>query len=186
MQAISAILLGIATNLDNLLLGAVYGARGKRIPVLSNICIALGSALATYACCALASLLRPYGRLFNIFGALILICIGLYPLLPKRKKAGTGDTDCPDQGQPGGTISRKETMLLSSALAVNCLGASFGAGMTGMDAGLLTLLVAGCSFIAVLIGNRAGRMAKKTVNENLLNWVASGTMVVIGVIELLL
>lgn len=182
MRFIAAALLGIATNLDNLLLGVVYGLRGKRIGHRQNLCIAAGSAVASFLCCYLASFCINLGRLPKYLGATLLILLGIWPMLPKKEKEGAATENADDTGQD--TVSWTETLTLTGALALNCLVASFGAGLTGMDALPVALLVGGFSFLAVWAGNTLGRVAKVGVRAERLNWLASGVMILLGLMAL--
>ena len=56
-----------------------------------------------------------------------------------------------------GDISLKESVLLGIALAVNCLGTGFGAGMTGVNIGILTLAVIIFSIATISLGEIIGR-----------------------------
>ncbi len=183
MHLLSAFLLGIATNLDNLLLGIVYGLQNKRITPLKNFVIALCSGVASFICCYAASFCQGLGRWPNYIGSALLISLGVWPLLPKRGSKDANES--PDTARASGELSVitwGETCTLGGALALNCLAASFAAGLTGVGALPLAGLVAACSFIAVWIGNAMGLVAKVGVKSNRLNWLACGMMIAMGIL----
>lgn len=182
-------MLGVATNLDNLIIGLTIGWQGKRIPFLHNLCIALGSALAAYACCELASLFAGLGRAANALGGGLLIVLGIWPLIPKRKaKAEELDPAKAPRNAPGAPtgerIGWRETLLLSCALAANCLAASFGAGMTGLSSVSVAATIGAFSFACVALGNFLGRRRGARVNDRRVNAIASIVLILVGAMQI--
>jgi len=170
-------LLCLAPNLDNMAIGLAYGARKINVPFKSNLAIALFSGFATLISSFLGNLLTNYipNYLGNIIGGSIVSVMGIYTIVSylynKRKskkasengnqyleniKAVMDDPSIADTDYSG-DISLKESILLGIALAVNCLGTGFGAGMTGVNVLVLTGAVIIFSLITISLGALVGR-----------------------------
>ena len=121
MHGISICLLGIATNLDNLCIGMAYGCRGQKIGVRVNAYIALISGLISLVLCLFSSCIAEgLQTLPNFIGACLLIAIGIWTLWPKQQKETA-------------VAAQASAWVLGLALAVNCIPAAFGAGLTGLS-----------------------------------------------------
>ncbi len=161
-----------------MVIGLAYGARKINVPFKSNFAIALFSGIATLVSSLLGSALANYIPSYtgNIIGGSIVCTMGLYTIIShliKNKK----NTGCEHQNgnqyivelravmdDPGiadkdysGDISLKESILLGIALAVNCLGTGFGAGMTGVNIVVLTTAVIIFSLTTISLGAVIGR-----------------------------
>ena len=189
MHILSALLLGIATNIDNLLIGMLLGLQKKKITWWQNAVIALGALLATLLCCMASESLLSAGRLPNIVGAALLVFLGVRALLEARRSGGGGETAVEGAGKtsaPGERMSMHDCLCLTVALGVNVVAAAFGAGMTGMGAWMVALFVAGFSFLSVGLGNAAGlRSGRLIVKERSLNVISAAAMILLGVVEML-
>jgi putative sporulation protein YtaF len=175
---LSIFLLCLAPNLDNMVIGLAYGARKINVPFRSNFAIALFSGIATLLSSLLGSALANYIPSYtgNIIGGSIVGIMGLYTIighLIKNKKNTGNEYQNGNQyivelrnvmDDPGiadkdysGDISLKESILLGIALAVNCLGTGFGAGMTGVNIAVLTTAVIIFSLTTISLGAVIGR-----------------------------
>ncbi|EMS68966.1 sporulation membrane protein YtaF [Ruminiclostridium cellobioparum] len=175
---LSIFLLCLAPNLDNMVIGLAYGARKINVPFRSNFAIALFSGIATLLSSLLGSALANYIPSYtgNIIGGSIVGIMGLYTIighLIKNKKSTGNEYQNGNQyivelrhvmDDPGiadkdysGDISLKESILLGIALAVNCLGTGFGAGMTGVNIAVLTTAVIIFSLTTISLGAVIGR-----------------------------
>lgn len=186
MYFLSIFLLCLAPNLDNMAIGLAYGTRRISVPFKSNLAIALFSGFATLISSFLGNLLTSYipSYLGNIIGGSIVSVMGLYTIgsyiHTKRKcnkiqernnlyidnlKAVMTDPGIADRDYSG-DISLKESVLLGIALAVNCLGTGFGAGISGVNTLVLTLAVIVFSLITISFGAFIGkRYAAKLLGD---------------------
>ncbi len=175
---LSIFLLCLAPNLDNMVIGLAYGARKINVPFRSNLAIALFSGIATLLSSLLGSALANYIPSYtgNIIGGSIVGIMGLYTIIGHliKNKKNTGnkyqngnqyivelrnvmdDPGIADKDYSG-DISLKESILLGTALAVNCLGTGFGAGMTGVNIAVLTTAVIIFSLTTISLGAVIGR-----------------------------
>lgn len=203
---LSIFLLCLAPNLDNMVIGLAYGARKINVPFKSNFAIALFSGIATLLSSLLGSALANYIPFYigNIIGGSIVSTMGLYTiishLIKNNKKtksehqngnqyivelrAVMDDPSIADRDYSG-DISLKESILLGIALAVNCLGTGFGAGMSGVNIAVLTLAVIIFSLSTISLGAVIGRCyAAKFIGDQAT--VLSGLLLVgVGVYQIL-
>ncbi|GER67021.1 putative membrane protein YtaF [Weizmannia acidilactici] len=176
-------LLAFAVSLDNFSTGFTYGLRKMKIPLKSLIIIALCSGTSLFISMlfgkTLLHLMRP--ETANRLGGAILILIGLWVIIqfflsndekedPAEKvvlnleihslgvvihilkKPTSADFD------RSGIITGIEAVMLGIALSLDAFGAGIGAAMMGYSPYLLSLLVAGMSFVLVSSGIRLGKL----------------------------
>lgn len=175
MHIISAILLGVSTNLDNLFLGMSFGMQKRKITLLCNLLIGLFSASATCLFCYFSSMFSGFGRIPNYIGGAIIILVGIFSLFSKESERGSGG---------GVPLSLKESILLGTGLAINCIPVAFGAGLSGMPPWLASLSVGLLSVAVVAVGNRLGLYTSMKINGKFLNLLGGAIMILLGVIEL--
>ena len=182
LYLISALLLGVATNLDNMLIGFSAGMRGKKITLAANGAIALSSGVVSYLLCRLAVLATSLGHISNYLGGGLLIAIGVWPLLPRSMSEEGASQVLADSAQ--NHLSVREVLALSLALAFNCLPASFAAGLTGLSPEAAALAVALCSLCFVWLGGWLGQTLKNACSGRLLTLLSSAAMVSLGLLEI--
>lgn len=178
MHYFSALLLGISTNLDNMMIGVSYGMRKKRVGFLANLLIGLCSAVVTYLVSSFSGFFAAYGRVPNIVGGCIILFLGLSDFLPKKSDDATDSA----QENP----SWLDVVLLGAALAVNCIPTAFGAGLTGMTPWLAATFVGGASVLAVAVGNLLGLRTTISPNGKLLDIVGGIAMMALGILQIFL
>lgn len=175
MHLLSTLLLGISTNLDNMLIGISFGLRQKRITLRTNLIIGLFSAAATYLFCLLSSVLSSFGRTPNLAGGTLIAVIGLYSILNQSKDSRAADT----------SLDWRETVILSGCLALNCVPVAFGAGLTGIAPLSAAVSVGIISVVTVALGNQ---LALRAVTAKLRQWplefLGGLIMIMLGITEL--
>lgn len=176
MYILTALLLGVATNLDNLFVGLSFGLRGRRISILSNIVIGLLSATATLLCCFFASLLSGLGGALRYVGGGVIIIVGIMSFFQR---------DDGEESEKDGKMTARDTLILGLALAANCLAVAFGAGLTGIGPVAAAVAVGSGSILTVGLGNRLGLATGKRINQRLLTDISGGVMIALGLIQLL-
>lgn len=202
---LSVFLLCLAPNLDNMAIGLAYGVRKIKVPFKSNISIALFSGIATLLSSLLGNILTNYipGYLGKTIGGSIVIIMGLFTIIgylksrKKTKKAyGNGIQYIDDikavMDDPGiadrdysGDISLKESILLGIALASNCIGTGFGAGIYGINAFVLSGAVIVFSLITISVGAMIGRRyASKFLGEKA-TIISGMLLLVIGLYQII-
>ncbi|MGN0989110.1 MAG: manganese efflux pump [Eubacteriales bacterium] len=180
MDLFSVVLLGIATNIDNLIIGASFGVRKKNIPPLKNLFIAVVSGVAAFAACLFAGLCGFLGPAADIIGGILLIFIGVWSLVSEiiKSRDGKGESCALCD-----VLSFRETAALSAALAANSIPPSFGAGMTGISPFFAAGSVAFFSFFFVAVGVFVGKRAHKVINSGSLGIISSLFLIALGIFE---
>ena len=179
MEILSALLLSISANLDNLFLGMTYGIQKRRITLGCNLLIGLFSALATFLCCGLASFLLGWGPLAHLLGGVLIIVLGVRAMLEPAPETPEGSA-APDR------LSLRDAFLLGVALAANCIGLSFGAGLAGVPPVWAGLAVGAASVLTVGLGNALGLKAGLLVSGQRLNRLSGLLMLVLGAAQIVL
>jgi len=179
-HTLSAILLAVSSNLDNLGVGVAYGVRGRHIRIVHNLLIALVSGGGTLLSMAGGEWINDYmsEEVADVLGASVMVLIGVL----NTWHAITGDTATGDPGEGNGT-SWREGLALAVSLTFNNLGGGLGAGISHVSIPLTTLLTVVGSVAAIAGGQRLGRTALPMASRRTLA-VASGLLIVaVGIYE---
>lgn len=174
MVVLSAVLIAVVPDLDNLAGRVVFGMRDTRVAAAPNVVIATMTMAATAGAMisgdALSRVLSP--ELAGSLGASIIGAIGVWAVLASIRDVRLGASS-PRRG--GGQLRRGRSLLptrldrakviscrgalaLGAALALNnaAAGAGAGAGVAGISALVTTLLAGALSLICIGGGSRAG------------------------------
>ncbi|MPM08592.1 manganese efflux pump MntP [bioreactor metagenome] len=171
--------LAIAVNLDNLCLGISCGLIKKHIPWYHNLIVAFISGLFGALSCGAAHLIpEKFSLMSALLGSFILFGSGAWAIIRGIKKQSIVPPDCP---RP--ITSLREILLLSVALALNCIGVSFGMGMSDVPFILLGTSVAALSLICVSIGNYLGESAARLAKSNWIDILSGVLLIIVGVWE---
>lgn len=204
MQILSILLLCLAPNLDNMAIGFAYGIKKISVPLKSNLAIAFFSGFATFISSLLGNLLSNHipNYLGNVIGGSIVSIIGVYTigsyLHTKFKteiiqesnnlyfdtiKAVMNDPSIADKDYSG-DISLKESFLLGIALALNCLGTGFGAGMAGVNIFVLTAAVVVFSIFTISFGALIGKRYAAQLLGNKATLISGLLLVAVGIYQI--
>ena len=189
------LMIGVATNLDNLAVGVAYGIRRIWIPTASNLAIA-GIAFVFSAVSAVAG--TYVGRFMtastaNLIGALLIIGIGVWMLpwvLPRREQNPKPTQPHPSpirvlqepelaDSDHSGVISLSESVILGVAVSINCLTNGLPAGLWKLS----PLPVAVCNAVLSFVTLWCGVWLGKRYGEH---WLGRKADVVAAVLLILL
>ncbi|MDP2892715.1 MAG: manganese efflux pump [Bacillota bacterium] len=194
MQYAAIVLLGIVANLDNMCLGLVFGLQRKHIPWVSNLVISLISGLAAFIPCFIGGLAGSTIRQWaNLVGGLLLCAAGAWMFIAalRNGKKHTEKIAESAQSSPSGEDRRKrlnfrETVLLGFTLALNCIGLSLGAGVAGIDSGILAASMIVFSFMSIFFGNQIGLKNRLHVRlpQKLIELLSAVLVIGIGLYEI--
>lgn len=173
MEIFPILLIALAANLDNLGVGVAYGIRATKIPLKSNVIIAMIGAMITFIAVTLGSWigtsLSP--TVASVGGGVILFGLGAWTvysdirrMVTERKAKQKSNyfqqlLDYPERADTdhNNVISSQESILLGLALSLNCFGVGIGGGITGVSP-LATAIMVGCtSFLTMVIGLQMGK-----------------------------
>lgn len=188
MHWITIILIGIASNLDNLGIGLAYGMKEIKIPILSNIIIACMSMIISYVAVIAGSNLSEYisPNIANFLGSFLLCAIGLWTLLSKGltspapfKKPELMDWD------ENHIISWREAIYLGLVLSLNCLASGIAIGANGISTFWTVSSIGFFSFVTIGIGSRCGYLLTKTFIGKYSTSISGYLLIFIGLYEML-
>ncbi len=189
------IMIGVASNLDNLGIGLSYGIKSTKILFRYNLMIALISLLAAMLSLSVGSTAAHYVPLHDAnFGGGLLICfIGLWTVLTngqwtskeeeKENVAYSGKSvNIADAGDA--VMTFKEAFLLGIGLALNGMAIGLGAGASGVSPWLAAVSIGVFSLISVDIGVRSGKKISSIWIGRFSNLIAGLLLIVIGFYEI--
>lgn len=166
MEWLSVLVFSCAANIDNLVVGFSYGVKGVRIPVLSNILIAVLSGVGTFLSMTAGKWLSAClpAAVCHLAGGLMLVGMGgwtCWQALKGRKKEDgkQGIMQNPEQADKdkSGHIQPSEAILLGGALVLNNLGMGVGASVLGLPVTAAACFSAVLSFVFMTAGGYLGK-----------------------------
>lgn len=172
--------MGVAANLDNMIIGISYGLSGRRMKWMHNAFLALISGGFSAVAGALARLLIVrHTNIAAAFGTILLIVMGVYTIVDgfRRNKVVT------ESNKKNSWI---ETFCLGVILGINCVPVSFGAGLSSVPWPSLSLTITICSFIFVAVGNYIGYFIRRRYTQKWINVISGVLLIITGVIEYLM
>ena len=202
----SIIVFSVALSLDGFGVGLAYGLRKIRIPLPSFLVICLSSATAVAFSMLLGRFIASCvsGEAAVLIGAFSLIAVGTWILLQNFVRnfmpaSGVYQMSVPGLGimikilkepeeadfDQSGEISIKEALFLGMALAMDALGAGFGAAMSGFSPLLTTLSVALAKFILVAGGLFLGSQYSLEKVKGEVSLVPGGIILFLGLKKLI-
>jgi putative sporulation protein YtaF len=209
--ALMALLIALSCNLDNVGVGLAYGTRGIRLPLATNLYIALLTAFGTYLAMVLG---QQAFRFFPpesgaILGGGILVAMGLWVLVQefaRRRRPGADAEAAPDAENTeeswwqhlldileeplrvdydrSGHIDLKEGTVLGLALLLNNLPNGVAAAMVNLPVLPTALAVGFLSLFTFWLGIGIGRYVENH-SQAAWTWVASAMLLIgIGLVEM--
>lgn len=195
MKELSRLLLiGVASNLDNLAVGVVLGMRKIAIPARSNLVMAgiafLFSLVSVLGGAALGRVMPEHRA--NLVGAILIMAIGVWmipacqgllmrvlaPLLRLSLFSMLAAPELADRDRSG-VITFGEAMVLGVAVSLNCLTNGVTAGLWKMDVWLMALCNAVLSYVSIVGGVALGRRSSG-------HWMGAHSALVAGVLLILI
>ncbi|MCR1840030.1 manganese efflux pump MntP family protein [Murimonas intestini] len=179
MSILLALLIGIAVNLDNFIIGMNIGMRHQKLTLFSNFLIGLTTGIcaffSTYAAKLIATSLIDYT---NVIGALVMILFAVYCLLDSLRED--------EKTLQYSAMKLKDTLVLGFILAINCIPPAFSAGILSLSAWYVAAFCALFSFVSMYAGNHLGH---SLTNNRFLKFLAPASsilLILIGLGELFL
>ncbi|MBP0022231.1 MAG: manganese efflux pump [Cyanobacteria bacterium SBLK] len=189
---VTAIVLSLSTNLDNLAVGMTCGVKQFTICLPANLLIAFLSGTSTFVSMLVGDWLEDClpGDGAQWLGSLILMSIGLLSLAEAAYQANQSHfreeetSSQPHSQHPREKImSLKRAAMLGLALSASNWGTGIGAGIARLDLGLTS----GCSFLSSLLtiggGALLGKWAIRYLRSDRLTWVAGLLLIALGLYE---
>jgi putative Mn2+ efflux pump MntP len=178
---LSAILLAVSANLDNLGVGLAYGMSGRGFRLAHAWLIALVSGAGTLVSMAAGEWLNDFTTeaCANLIGSLLLVAIGLQAIVHAVRSEASGAA----RVERNATTSR-EAAVLAVSLSVNNLGSGLGAGISHVSVPVTTALTIAGSMAAIVGGCRLGAHAASGISKRALGVTAGLLVTAVGIYEL--
>jgi putative sporulation protein YtaF len=211
--SLTAFLIALSCNLDNVGVGISYGTRKIRLPLATNLYIALLTSAGTYLAMVLGQqVFMFFSPSFGaVLGGGILVAMGVWVMVqevvrrrqpPAVEEAGADAATAPESwwrhlleilNEPlrvdydkSGHIDLKEGTILGLALMLNNLPNGVAAAMIKLPALLTTLAVGILSLLTFWLGISLGRYMGDR-SEGAWTWVVSAMILIgIGLAEIVL
>lgn len=182
MSIIFALLIGVAVNLDNFVIGMNLGIRGQKLTIFSNFIIGLTTGICAFGATYAAKLISGNFMVYaNFLGALIMILFGYYCLVIDSVPKAAPEEDKIHFDN----LSIRETVFLGFMLAINCIPPSFSAGAMNQSPFFIAFFCALFSCASMHISNRLGYKLLQFPFIKVLTPASSILLIILGVIELI-
>lgn len=202
---ISVLVLAVAVSFDSLAMGITYGMNRITIPWKSRIVLSIVSGCSVLAAMSLGWLLeqRISSNTAAVIGGLIFIFLGFHTLWrsyrPTEQKMllhwripllGLIIQVCQEplkaDSDKSQTINGSEAFILGGALALDAIGAGFGAAMLGLPLFPTTLAVMIASVVFITQGLKTGAALVSSPNlRQDLRWLPGAIILVMGFLKLI-
>ena len=176
MNILSAILLGIAANLDNIIIGVMYGSKKIYISWKSNVVISTVILIITILALLFGSFIShliPH-NVANILSTVSLVLIGMYYLIDSLliKKDET------QKIMP--KFGFKDKIILALTLSLNNLPIAIFSSIDGCNVFLVSSMLYLFSILMIYVGNFLG----SKVSSNKISILSAILIIAVGILEL--
>lgn len=201
----AVLIFAVALSMDGFGMGISYGLRRIKIPCIPLLIICLSSAIALIISMAfgrIIAIFMPY-KIAVILGAVILIAVGISIILQNYLLNLQACQICclrfTNLGivikilkEPvladfnnSGNINIKEAIFLGLALAMDTLGAGFGAAMSGYSLIWTPIILAITKYILINVGIFIGRKIPVFgTNNKITAMIPGGIIIILGLSKL--
>ena len=187
MYWITVILIGIAANLDNLGIGLAYGVKRVKIPLLSNVTIAIISMIVTFVAVTAGEKMIDFIsiQIANFLGSLLLCLIGVWTILSKKfsKNGIMANPELFDEDK-NFIISFREALTLGFVLSANCFAGGVAIGANGIPVIWTVLSIGTFSVLSVAIGSHFGTLLTNTFIGKYSTAISGTILIAIGIFEM--
>lgn len=183
MSIIFPILIGIAVNLDNFVIGMNLGVRGQKLTIFPNVIIGLTTGICAFGSTYAAKLISGNFMVYaNFIGAIVMILFGYYCLVKDSIPKASPEED----NIQIDNISIRETVFLGFMLAINCIPPAFSAGAMNQSPLYIAFFCALFSCVSMHVSNRLGHKLLQIPLMKMLTPASSVLLIVLGIVELII
>lgn len=189
-EVVTYLLLGIATNIDNMIIGTTYGLKRRRIDFLSNLMIASLNGGATFISVLAGDYLRQFlsEQVGEFLGGLVFLVLGIATIaetymIGKEEQPSDAEVINPKSGWM--RVSRKEALALGLGLSITNMAGGVGAGLAGFAALHMTMLMFVFSILPISLGQWLGQNTGRKFPQHWANITAATVLTGFGVWKLL-
>ncbi|MEN9218380.1 MAG: manganese efflux pump [Gloeomargarita sp. DG_2_bins_126] len=189
-EVVNYLLLGVATNIDNMIIGTTYGLKRRRIDFLSNLMIGSLNGGATFVSVLAGDYLRQFlnEQVGEFLGGLVFLVLGI-ATIAETYMMGKEDqeTDSEEINPKLGLtrVSRQEVLALGLSLSITNIAGGVGAGLAGFKVLQMTMLMFAFSVLPISLGQWLGQNTGKKFPQHWANITAATVLTGFGVWKLL-
>lgn len=202
MYVMHLLFIVIAVSLDGVTVGITYGMRKITIAITSLLIIMLCSGIIVFTSMIIGHGVRQFitPHTAQQIGGVVLICLGMFITYSIWRSHTEEHEKVPVKNRPpltsvirdptsadqdkSGSISAGEAFILGIALALDALGAGFGAAMLGYSPMLTAFLIAFTSGLFVFIGMKIGLTLTKNKSITKFTYLPPLLLISIGLASL--
>lgn len=195
MNLLSALLFSLSANVDTFVVALSYGLKKIRIPINSNLLIAIITTFGTFISMILGKFFSNFlsVSIASKLGSILLIIIGIYfskdfikQYCLKKPPNNSSLLENPTLADTdnSGTIDIKESLSLSFALSLNNLGVGFVASVSGIPIILTTIVTFIVSIVSVLLGVYLGKSVLGRICGKYAPIISALLLIALGIFEL--
>lgn len=204
MHIFSSFIFALVVSIDNFTVGIAYGIKKIKINLSSNLLIGLISSLGTLLSMVLGLVIIKVisAKTANLFGCVILLCLGIYFLIdffrkkfrPKALKPQIKNEfsvyetllNYPEFADvdKSGNLDVKESILLAFALALNNFGVGIGVGIAGINMLQATIFTFLISLISISVGYIVGQKYLSKLLGSYAGLFSGCLIIILGIYEI--
>ena len=154
----SAVLFGLAANVDNVSIGLAYGLSHRRIRWHSNLLIAAITTLVTLVALAgglaIRHVLPP--RMSDVLGGSLLLMLASWSFYAECRGRRRSSSPAQHRFAARPRVGVVETLTLAAALSINNIGLAISGGIGGVNYHSAALAIGGFSIVMLALGQGIG------------------------------
>lgn len=190
MYVLSSLLFAISANIDNFVVGTSYGIKKIKIGFVSNFLISLISVAGTLLSMSFSKIIIDFApkNISNLIGSIILILVGIFTIIKPLSGYKHSDDilENPEKADKDNSsnIDAKESIILALALTVNNVGLGIGAGITGLNIMITSLLTLVFSMLMIRVGYCLGSNYLSKLFNKKATIISGLIIIVLGIFEM--
>ena len=183
-QFLSAFILSISSNLDTFTVSVSYGMHKIKLPLSSNLLIAIITSIGTFLSMLFGSFLENIlpNSISNFIGGISLVLIGTWLLISSIRNKETPNFINADSNNSR-VIELKETIPLAFALTINNLGVGISASITGINIFYSTLFTFIVTSLSIILGSLLGNSFLGKLLGKYASLASSLLLIILGIYE---
>jgi putative Mn2+ efflux pump MntP len=190
-EVVAYLLLGVATNIDNMIIGTTYGLKRHRIDFINNVMIGSLNGAATFISVLIGDFLRQFltAQVGELLGGLVFLTLGFLTIaetyMMDQELEAEGEAP-PDNNTNSGyvRVSRQEALGLGLGLSVTNIAGGVGAGLAGFEVVRMTLLMFTFSILPISLGQWIGQHTASKFPQRWANITAATVLTGFGIWKL--
>jgi len=195
-EVVAYLLLGVATNIDNMIIGTTYGLKRHRIDFISNVMIGSLNGVATFISVLIGDFLRRFltPQVGELLGGLVFLTLGFLTIAETYMMDQEDQEIDEEVGQKLESlasksslvrVSRQEAFGLGLGLSVTNIAGGVGAGLAGFEVVRMTLLMFVFSILPISLGQWIGQRTASRFPQRWMNITAATVLTGFGLLKLI-